>query len=357
MRRACKLTVKFLTKTKLRKVAALLEAYRAGVNFYIKSLWEIPGRLDKLTLERLKGTRLSVRYKSQALKQALDIVTGTIKSAKAIKKQVSCPKFTSAAILDAKFVTIEDGKGEFDIMIKLSTLKKGKRIWLPTRATKILRKWLNKQGATLIQGCALSEDAIILWVNIPDATFKVGSILGVDIGINKLISDSNGSHYGTKFKEIRDKIVRRQPGSKSRRRAFTERDNLINLAVKQLPWSSLEAIGVEDLRNLKRGKKKNRNKSFRKAISPWVYRQVITRIKQVAQQNRVRVVSVDPRNTSRTCPICNTVNKRSRRGEEFQCVACNYKQDSDTVGALNILARTLSTLRSVGSLGPQKVMK
>jgi len=73
MRRACKLTLKHITQTKHRAIQNLLEAYRGAVNTYIRSLWQNPGGLDKITLARLPDnqTRLSNRYKAQALKQAL----------------------------------------------------------------------------------------------------------------------------------------------------------------------------------------------------------------------------------------------------------------------------------------------
>jgi hypothetical protein len=41
------------TESERRKIAALLEAYLAAINFYIRSLWENTGRLDKATLALL----------------------------------------------------------------------------------------------------------------------------------------------------------------------------------------------------------------------------------------------------------------------------------------------------------------
>ena len=61
----------------------------------------------------------------------------------------------------------------------------------------------------------------------------------------------------------------------------------------------------------------------------------------LAQENRVRLVAVNPRDTSRTCPGCGSVARENRRGEVFKCVQCNYSNDADYVGAMNILARTL----------------
>ena len=123
MRRACQVTLRFVTARKRRAISALLKSYRIAVNFFIQSLWDQPGKLDAVTLTRLQYTRLSARYKSQALKQALEIVTSTRKAAKVTKKCVSVPVFKGSAILDAKFVIVEEGCGSFDLVVRLSSLK------------------------------------------------------------------------------------------------------------------------------------------------------------------------------------------------------------------------------------------
>jgi transposase len=332
---------------------ALLQAYRAAVNFYIRLLWNEPGRLDAVTLHRLEHSRLSRRYQSQALKQALEIVGATKRSAQALGKPATMPIYRGPAVLDAKFVVVEAGRKSFDLVLRLSVLRKGSRITIPTRKTRVLNKWLSRPGARLIQGCALSEEGLVLWVEIPDEEPRPeGRVVGIDLGINKLISDSDGNHYGTDFKQIRDKIQRRKPGSKGRRRAFRERDNYINATLNQLPWSELRVLGVEALQDLKRGKQRERGKSFRKAIAPWTYRQGLNRAGDKALENRVRLVENRPANTSRECPECSTVRKENRRGENFRCVVCGYAADADYVGARNVLARTLATLGSVESPRP-----
>jgi IS605 OrfB family transposase len=349
MRRAIKVTLAFATQEKRRQINALMEAYRAAVNFYIRSLWHAPGELNKATLARLKSTRLSERYKSQALKQALEIVVATKKSAKELGVSATCPIFKGAAVLDAKFVVVEEGQGSFDLVVRLSTLNKGKRITIPTRKTAPFSKWNEWPGSALIQGCALSEDSLILWFEIPEEIKDAGPVLGVDIGVHKLISDSNGDHYGREFKAVRDKIKRRKPGSKNRAQSFAERDNLINRTINQLPLDQIKVIGVEALHDMKRGKKKGRGKTFRKAMAPWTYRRVLTRIEHKAQENRVLLVKVDPANTSRTCPDCGAAHKENRNGEKFLCIICGREGDADTVGAQIVLARTLATLGSVES--------
>jgi transposase len=350
MRRAVKLSLKFATGRKQRQIAALLEAYRAAVNFYLRSLWQEPGQLDKATLARLQQTRLSERYKSQALKQALEIVAATRKSATALGITPSCPVFDGAAVLDAKFVRIEAGRCSFDLALRLSLLKKGRRLTILTRRTEVLNKWLAKQGAHLIHGCALSESSLIVWVEISAQEPKAkGEVLAVDLGVNKLLADSNGEHYGREFKAVRDKIRRRKPGSLSLSAARREREHFINHTVKGLPWDRLQALGVEDLRDLKRGKQKGRGRRFRKAIAPWTYRHVLNRLACLAQENRVLLVRVAPANTSRTCPVCGWCEADNRKGERFCCRSCGHAADADTVGAVNLLVRTLATLGSVAS--------
>lgn len=157
MQRAVKVTMKFATAKKGQKIAALLEAYRAAVNFYIRILWENDGGLDKITLEKLQNTRLSQRYKSQALKQALDIVAATRKSAQALDVQATMPTFSGAAILDGKFISVEEGKGSFDLVIRISVLKKGRRVTIPTRRTAVLNKWLSKPGQAYSGMCSFGR--------------------------------------------------------------------------------------------------------------------------------------------------------------------------------------------------------
>jgi len=349
MQRAIKLTLKYVTGKKRRAINALLSRYRSAVNFYIRSLWQTPGALDKATKARLQGTELSSRYLSNALKQALETVSATKKSARVLGVKASCPRLAGAATLAGTLVKVEKGEGSFDVVIRLSGLVPRKLITIPTKATAVLNSWLARKDAVLVQGCGLSENKLIVWVEVPDEEPKEGEVIGVDIGKNKLISDSDGNHYGREFSKICNKIRRSKRKSKARYRHFDERENYINFVVNQLPWDKLSCIGVEDLCDLKRGKQKKRGKSFRKALAPWTYRRVLDRIGHKAQENRVRLVAVPPAYTSQKCPACSKVTSENRKGEHFQCVRCGYGNDADTVGALNVLARTLDTLGSLQS--------
>ena len=350
MRRACKVTLKFANARKREAIEALLCRYRSAINFFIRSLWVNPGRLDAATLARLHVTELSQRYKSQALKQALEICVATRKSAAVLGRQAKSPIFHGDAVLDTKFLSVEVGRGSFDLVVRISSLIPGQRLTVPTKRTAVLNKWLAVPNAVIAQGCALSETNLVLWVEIPDCNSRTkGTVVGIDIGINKLLSDSDGAHYGREFRSILMKIRRREPGSNGRRRAYAERENYINRTINQLPWESIAVIGIEKLHDMKRGKNRKRGKAFRKAVAPWLYRRVIERIGCKAQERRSRLVEIDPAYTSQDCPACKARNSLNRHGEVFLCIACGHAGDADTVGAQNILARTWATLGSVES--------
>jgi putative transposase len=120
----------------------------------------------------------------------------------------------------------------------------------------------------------------------------------------------------------------------------------MNKVVNQLPWTELNTIGIEDIKSLKKGKKQNRGKVFRKALAPWTYAKLLKRIEVKAQENRVRLVKVSPAYSSQECPVCGMVSKMNRKGEDFNCIRCSYKADADYVGAVNVLVRTLQTMGS-----------
>ncbi|MFE3828407.1 RNA-guided endonuclease InsQ/TnpB family protein [Streptomyces sp. NPDC059092] len=53
-----------------------------------------------------------------------------------------------------------------------------------------------------------------------------------------------------------------------------------------------------------------------------------------------KLIPVDPRNTSRTCPTCGHVSGENRTTQEkFECTQCGHTANADQVGALNVAVR------------------
>ena len=346
MIRAVKLSTKFLTAAKSQAVEAVLQRQRGTIQKYIDKFWDVGARLDKATLDSVPKGRLSARYRGIALNQAIGVMGSTRKAARALGKVPGKPDFRKSLLLPDHVAHVELDRQKsgsaFDVWVKLSVIRKGYPVWLPFKATKPLRKWLSKPGAVLKPGCCLSERFMILWIEIPELPAKADGLdLGMDVGLNKLVAFSDGTSLGREIKVLCRKVARRKPGSTGKRQAMKERADYINRTLNQIPWASIKMLAVEKLRNLKRGKKPTRNKSFRKAIAPWTYAYVLERAQMKAAENRVLVVEVSPSYTSQTCPECGHRARQSRNNERFSCVRCGHADDADIVGARNILAKAL----------------
>jgi putative transposase len=339
----------------------LVEAYRGCVNRFIKFLWQIPTEefgLDAKTLAMIPAGRLSERYKSQCLKQAIEIVVSTRRAVETTGQKAKCPKFRGDLVLDAKFVIVENKEtcpgNPFDLVIRLSTLKQGRRTTILSNRTKPLNKWLNRPGARLVQGCSLSENSLTLWIEEPEVELpwapREDAVLYTgDLGMRKLFTIKNDkdqtAFLGSEYWELQNEIRRKKPNSNARKRALRERDHLIGCAVNALPWGYFDVFGLEDLKGITRGKGEF-GKEFRRKRSPWAHRQVLERVGHRCQENRVLLVTVPPAGTSRECPNikCRCASALNRRGELFRCAACGHTEDADGVGAGNIRLRTLRNL-------------
>jgi putative transposase len=62
-----------------------------------------------------------------------------------------------------------------------------------------------------------------------------------------------------------------------------------------------------------------------------------------------RCMAVPPQYTSQTCPACGHVDAGNRKEQaHFACLACEYEENADVVGAINILSRGMQVLRGEG---------
>jgi putative transposase len=57
-----------------------------------------------------------------------------------------------------------------------------------------------------------------------------------------------------------------------------------------------------------------------------------------ANHRGARVIAVDPRYTSQTCPKCTRAAKanRDKKKHRFYCIACGYSSNDDRVAAMNL---------------------
>jgi len=341
LRRAYPVSFAFLTARKRRLIAEICRSYRAAVNHFIRVFWK-NYKVASYT-QALPPTRLSTGFLQDAFRQAEWLVKSAHKSAAALGAIPGRPYFSGKPILGFDGVAVERGAGSFDLVIRLSTFDKGHKVTLPTKATTPLRERLALEGSYLVQAVALDPDEPILWVaSPPPAPKTAGDVTAVDVGANVLFADSRGgifSENDDSFKEILDKIRRREKGSKGRRRARAERDNYIRWAIKQLPWEKIRVLVLEDLKGIKKGKKKA--KRLRKLLGPWNQAEVYWLLANKAKDEGILQVFVEAYGNSITCPICGCRMKRQRQGSKFRCRnnECGFRGHADTVGARNAASK------------------
>jgi len=108
---------------------------------------------------------------------------------------------------------------------------------------------------------------------------------------------------------------------------------------------------LEDLTGItKNNKLKGRlSKNMRSVIGKWQVGGFHRALRKHCALNRVWVVAVSPRDTSRTCYACGYTDKGNRKGETFCCLRCSHGDNADANASKNIESRGIKYLRSFHS--------
>ena len=97
-------------------------------------------------------------------------------------------------------------------------------------------------------------------------------------------------------------------------------------------------IVMEDLRHLNRKDKDSKELNGR--IHRWSYRRFQQILEYQAKLHGLNVKYVDPRNTSRICPICGDELKESSNGCRIRrCRRCGLEEDRDAIAVRNLTRR------------------
>jgi len=201
------------------------------------------------------------------------------------------------------------------------------------------------------------------------------SVVGIDVGINKLVALSDGSFQENKRTTTNKRtsrrlamrqraVSRKKKGSKNRIKAVKklakqkhrlalDRDGygwqVANVVVK-----TADAIAREDLRipsMVKRAKPKHdskggykRNGASRKTgltrvILDAGWGDIFNKIAWLALKVGKPVVAISPKHTFQECPKCGHIDQANREGEKFLCVVCHHTDHADTKASRTIARR------------------
>lgn len=198
----------------------------------------------------------------------------------------------------------------------------------------------------------------------------VEDALGVDFGIVNLATDSDGQTFSGKQIENKRQWYQKQRdvlqsvGTRSAKRRLRklsgkqrrfQRDTNHRIS-KQLvakAQNTKRMIALEDLKGIR--KRTTVKRTQRAKHSNWAFFQLRTFIEYKSRLAGVRVVKVDPRNTSRTCSACGHSENANRKSQsEFFCKACHYSINADYNAALNIRFRAAVNQPMVSTHQSQK---
>ena len=214
------------------------------------------------------------------------------------------------------------------------------------------------------------------------------SAIGVDLGIKKLLTTSNGDVFKpiNSFKANQVKIAKFQRKLRKKTK-FSQNWKKLNLKINKLhhhianirhdylhkvttTLSKKHAmIVVEDLKvaNMSKSAKgtienKGKNVKAKSGLNKSILDQgwsMLVKILEYKQQWRGGLlVKIDPRYTSQTCSSCGHVAKENRQTQsKFECVECGFSENADINASRNILAVGHAVLSVEGRCGKGRPVK
>jgi len=191
----------------------------------------------------------------------------------------------------------------------------------------------------------------------PKATVPQG-FLGIDMGVAQIAADSDGALYsGSEIKSVRHrqrrlraKLQARQTRPAKRRlqklsgkeRRFAKHVNhVISKQIVAAAERTGRGIAVEELTGIRDRIRATRRQ--RGVLHSWAFAQLRAFLEYKAKRAGVRLVAVEPRNSSRECSACGHVEKRNRPHQStLRCVACGFAAHADTNAARVIAGRVIA---------------
>ena len=177
-------------------------------------------------------------------------------------------------------------------------------------------------------------------------------ILGIDLGIVNIATDSTGEVFSGKaieknrlwHQKRRERLQKKgTKAAKKRLKKLSGRQHRFQTWVNHNISKKLvlkakrtrSGIAVEDLTGIR--EEVTARKGQRNRLGNWSFNQFRRFLSYKSLMYGVSLVTVDPRNTSRTCPECGCIDKKNRKSQEsFSCIACGYSALADYVAARNI---------------------
>ena len=273
---------------------------------------------------------------------------------KLIKRARKCIRFpqlkhVKTLKLDEKVAVLEVSKSatHFDYFLKLSTLQKGKPIYLPLKRNPYLDDCLkNGERLPFVQvrltdkTCMIS--AIVGYDKVPLRPSTES--IGLDFGMVAMFTTSDGERHGlssfTKLKIWDEELLAltKELQQQSIRLSTNERYNQLQQRIKsyfkneigrilnKLAKKNVGIFVVEKLDFRAAGLSKRMNRLIGRT-----YRSIVkAKLARLEEQFGIQIIAVNPTYTSQECSRCHYVSKDNRKTQkDFVCRHCHYSCNAD----------------------------
>lgn len=194
----------------------------------------------------------------------------------------------------------------------------------------------------------------------PPTAHTSKGVLGVDLGITNVATDSEGNTYsGESVKACRRRYREFRRGlqscgtkgakrrllkiSRKQSRFVRHTNHVISKKIVQTALQAGKAIALENLTHI-RQRANGYSAAMRWLMGNWAFSQLRTFIEYKSADVGLDVIAVNPRNTSRTCSHCQHCEKANRKSQaSFLCLKCGFQTNADYNAALNIAVKGLET--------------
>lgn len=209
--------------------------------------------------------------------------------------------------------------------------------------------------------------------DVPDEdTEEINGMLGVDLGIVDIATDSDGDRFtGADIRQYRKKRAAIRASLQAKRNSKASKSTIKNtrrllrrISKKEQTTSKIinhtiskrlvakakqtrRGIALEELKGIRDRTNNRLRKAQKREHNSWPFFQLRAFITYKAGLAGVPVVVIPPAYTSKTCHVCKHIGHRS--GKSFTCTNCGTLCDADHNGALNIAAVGATFVNSPGN--------
>jgi putative transposase len=334
------------TKEQHQALFDTMHAFNEAAN-YVAQVAFAEKTANKFALQKLVYGELRTTYKLAA-QLAIRAISKASEAYKRDKSIQPAFKPEGALVYDSRVMS-------FKGLLTVSLLTISGRVLVPFQVGDYQQARMDaiKGQADLIYRNGTFYLAVTLDVPEPEPGESQGT-LGVDLGIVNLATDSQGEAFSGELVErnrkrhhaLRQRLQKRGTKSAKRRlkklsgkeaRFKRNTNHVISKRIVAKAKATGQGIAIEELRHIRKRTDSTVRRTQRSRHSSWAFGQLRQFLSYKAALAGVPLHTVDPRNTSRTCPACGHCAKENRKSQaSFCCVVCGLAMNADIVGAINI---------------------